>query len=123
MGTLQELLLSNNGLNGTRDVGDSYSSDLNVDLTNIAMSDFTQQSTYNMTLNLASNPICEGVTTGSYCATGNPNIPKRLPSYRCNDTRSGSNKLLSPYCTCAYPYIGTMTCMVHDLTNFLRLFS
>lgn len=43
-------LLSNNGLNGILDVGNTYNSDLNVDLTNNSILDFNQKSVYNMTL-------------------------------------------------------------------------
>ncbi|CAH1444131.1 unnamed protein product [Lactuca virosa] len=77
---LEKLVLSNNGLNGILDVGNTYSSDLNVDLTNNSIADFNQKSVYNMTLNLGSNPVCEGGATGRYCATGKTNIQSRSPS-------------------------------------------
>lgn len=38
---LEKLVLSNNALNGTLDVGNSYSSDLIVDLTNNSIAKFT----------------------------------------------------------------------------------
>ncbi|KAI3509114.1 hypothetical protein L1887_24140 [Cichorium endivia] len=114
---LEQVVLSNNGLNGILDVGNTYSSDLNVDLRNNSIFDFTQKSIYNMSLNLANNPICEGGTTGRYCATGNRIIPNGLPSNSCNRMRCGSNKLLSPNCTCAHPYIGTITFLIHSFSN------
>ncbi|CAH1427321.1 unnamed protein product [Lactuca virosa] len=36
-----------------------------------------------MSINLASNPICEGGGTGRYCATRKTNIASRLPSNSC----------------------------------------
>ncbi|XP_023756270.1 leucine-rich repeat receptor protein kinase HPCA1 [Lactuca sativa] len=114
---LEKLLLSNNGLNGILDVGNTYNSDLNVDLTNNSILDFNQKSVYNMTLNLASNPVCEGGATGRYCATGKTNIQSRSPSNGCDHVRCGSDKVPSPNCTCAHPYIGTITFLLHSFSN------
>ncbi|KAI3509117.1 hypothetical protein L1887_24143 [Cichorium endivia] len=115
---LEKLVLSNNGLNGILDVGNSYSSHLNIDLTNNSITDFTQKSVYNMNLNLASNPVCEGGTTGRYCATREPNIPNGFPrNSSCYPVRCGSDTVQSPNCTCATPYIGTITFLVHSFSN------
>ncbi|KAI3509125.1 hypothetical protein L1887_24151 [Cichorium endivia] len=62
---LQRLGLSNNALIGTLDVGNSYKNDLIVDLRNNSISDFSQKSGYNISLNLANNPVCvHGQITG-----------------------------------------------------------
>ncbi|PWA90733.1 protein kinase-like domain-containing protein [Artemisia annua] len=47
---LERLVLSNNDLNGTLDIGNRYSSDLIVDLSNNSIANFTQESGYNMSL-------------------------------------------------------------------------
>ncbi|KAI3752091.1 hypothetical protein L2E82_23263 [Cichorium intybus] len=105
---LQRLGLSNNALNGTLDVGNSYKNDLIVDLRNNSISDFTQKSGYNLSLNLANNPVCEEGITGRYCVSENPNIPNNLPSNSCPPVRCSSNKILSPNCACTHPYKGTI---------------
>ncbi|KAI3509120.1 hypothetical protein L1887_24146 [Cichorium endivia] len=114
---LEKLVLSNNGLNGILDVGNSYSSDLNIDLTNNSITDFTQKSVYKMSLNLAGNPVCEGGTTERYCAIGERNIPIGFPTNNCDHVHCVSNKILSPNCTCADPYIGTIFFLVHSFSN------
>ena len=125
----------------------TYSSELNVDLTNNSIVDFTQKSVYNMSLkwahilfilllfashpfypssygntflllsSLASNLVCEGGATGRYCATGKTNIQSRSPSNGCDHVRCGSDKVPSPNCTCAHPYIGTITFLLHSFSN------
>ncbi|KAL4556396.1 hypothetical protein LXL04_039047 [Taraxacum kok-saghyz] len=115
---LQRLGLSNNGLNGTLDVGNSYKSDLIVDLTNNSIVDFTQKSGYNMNLTLANNPVCEGGgATGRYCQPMNPNFPNRLPSSNCPAASCPSNKILSPNCACANPYTGTIYFLSYSFSN------
>ncbi|KAL4556394.1 hypothetical protein LXL04_039045 [Taraxacum kok-saghyz] len=114
---LEKLVLSNNGLNEILDVGNTYSGDLNVDLKNNSIIDFSQKTTYNMSLNLAGNPICDGGATGRYCATAKPNILNEFPPNSCNPVRCDSNKVLSPNCTCAHPYIGTMIFLVNSFSN------
>ncbi|KAI3751984.1 hypothetical protein L2E82_23081 [Cichorium intybus] len=63
---LQRLGLSNNALIGTLDVGNSYKNDLIVDLRNNSIADFTKKSGYSLSLKLANNPLCEGITGRYY---------------------------------------------------------
>ncbi|XP_023756267.1 leucine-rich repeat receptor protein kinase HPCA1 isoform X1 [Lactuca sativa] len=115
---LQRLGLSNNALNGTLDVGNSYRSDLIVDLTNNSIGDFTQKSEYNMNLILANNPLCEGGTTGRYCSARNPNLPNGFPSNNnCPPVRCPSDKILSPNCACTHPYTGTIYFLSYSFSN------
>ncbi|XP_024966564.1 probable leucine-rich repeat receptor-like protein kinase At5g49770 [Cynara cardunculus var. scolymus] len=115
---LERLVLSNNALNGTLDVGNSYSSDLIVDLTNNSIANFTQNSVYNMSLNLVNNPVCEeGRPKGRYCGAGKPNIPNGYPSNSCTPVRCSSNKLLSPNCNCSHPYTGTIHFFSHSFSD------
>ncbi|KAI3695001.1 hypothetical protein L1987_77988 [Smallanthus sonchifolius] len=114
---LERLVLSSNSLNGTLDVGNSYSSDLVVDLTNNSIANFTQNSGYNFSLNLDNNPICEAGAAESYCAAGKPNPPSGLPSNSCSFVRCGLNKVLSPNCKCTHPYTGTIFFFSHSFSN------
>nr|GEX99421.1 probable leucine-rich repeat receptor-like protein kinase At5g49770 [Tanacetum cinerariifolium] len=91
---LERLVLSNNDLNGTLDIGNRYSSDLIVDLSYNSIANFTQESGYNMSLNLVNNPVCEGTRArGRYCA--DPNIRNSLPENSCTPVRCAfqSNQL------------------------------
>ncbi|KAD5317868.1 hypothetical protein E3N88_17814 [Mikania micrantha] len=114
---LEKLVLSNNLLNGTLDVGNNYKSDLIVDLTNNSITNFTQNFGYNLSLNLDNNPICKAGSTERYCATGKPNPPTGLPSNTCPPARCGSNKVLSPNCKCTSPYTGTIYFFSYSFSN------
>ncbi|PWA79140.1 protein kinase-like domain-containing protein [Artemisia annua] len=115
---LERLVLSNNDLNGTLDIGNRYSSDLIVDLSNNSIANFTQESGYNMSLNLVNNPVCEGTgAPGRYCAAGNLNIPNSLPEISCTPAHCSSNTMLSPNCKCTNPYTGTIYFFSHSFSN------
>ncbi|KAK9070736.1 hypothetical protein SSX86_011138 [Deinandra increscens subsp. villosa] len=114
---LERLVLSSNHLNGTLDIGNSYNTDLIIDLTNNSIAKFTQNSGYNLSLNLENNPICEAGATERYCTAGKPNTPTGLPSNSCPPVRCGSNKVLSPNCKCANPYTGTLFFFSHSFSN------
>ncbi|KAJ0567733.1 putative protein kinase RLK-Pelle-LRR-VIII-1 family [Helianthus annuus] len=114
---LERLVLSSNRISGTLDVGNRYSSDLIVDLTNNSITTFTQSSGYNLSLNLDNNPICEDGATGRYCSAGKPDPPDGLPSNECAQVRCGSNKVLSPNCKCSSPYTGTIFFFSHSFSN------
>ncbi|KAL8254954.1 hypothetical protein R6Q59_033175 [Mikania micrantha] len=114
---LEKLVLSNNLLNGTLDVGNNYKSDLIVDLTNNSITNFTQNFGYNLSLNLDNNPICKAGSTERYCATGKPNPPTGFPSNTCPPAHCGSNKVLSPNCKCTCPYTGTIYFLSYSFSN------
>lgn len=105
---LESVVLRNNNLTGTLDIGSSYSSNLTVDLQNNSITDFKQRAGYNMNLTLEDNPICDGIgTTGRYCR----NPPLFRPSANCFRLICGSDRF-SQNCRVAYPtskpYTGTI---------------
>ncbi|KAI3810638.1 hypothetical protein L1987_20259 [Smallanthus sonchifolius] len=114
---LESLVLSNNNINGTLDIGDRYSSDLIVDLRNNSITNFLEYPRFNLSLNIDNNPICEGGSTGRYCTARKPNIPTTLPSNSCPPVNCGSAKVLSPNCTCTNPYTGTIYFFSHSFSN------
>ncbi|XP_051146889.1 leucine-rich repeat receptor protein kinase HPCA1-like isoform X2 [Andrographis paniculata] len=105
---LETLILSNNDLNGTLDIGDRYSSNLTVDLQNNGISDFRQKSNYNLAITLAGNPVCNSNGgKDKYCTIeSRPNT--FLPLNNCTETSCRKGKVLSPNCRCSNPYTGTL---------------
>ncbi|KAL8205969.1 hypothetical protein R6Q57_009520 [Mikania cordata] len=115
---LERLVLSNNNLNGTLDISNSYSSDLIIDLTNNSITNFAQNSGYNLSLTMNNNPICEaGGSAGRYCTSQKPNTPNILPSNSCPPINCGSSKVLSPNCQCKNPYAGTIYFFSYSFSN------
>ncbi|KAI3810502.1 hypothetical protein L1987_20118 [Smallanthus sonchifolius] len=114
---LESLVLSNNNINGTLDIGDHYSSSLIVDLTNNSITNFLAYPRYNLSLNVDDNPICEAGSIASYCAAPKPHIPTTSPSNGCQPRKCGSFKVYSPNCTCIIPYTGTITFFSHSFSN------
>ncbi|CAK9186466.1 unnamed protein product, partial [Ilex paraguariensis] len=102
-------VLSNNKLNGTLDIGNSYSNNLTVDLQNNSISDFTQKASYNMVLKLVGNPICQGNGAAERYCTIQKSYPSNCtPTNNCTTAVCHSGSISSPYCKCAYPYTGTL---------------
>ncbi|KAD3067480.1 hypothetical protein E3N88_35360 [Mikania micrantha] len=115
---LERLVLSNNNLNGTLDISNRYSSDLIIDLTNNSITNFAQNSGYNLSLTMNNNPICEaGGSAGRYCTSQKPNTPNTLPSNSCPPINCGSSKVLSPNCQCKNPYTGTIYFFSYSFSN------
>ncbi|KAL3515801.1 hypothetical protein ACH5RR_022703 [Cinchona calisaya] len=105
---LQTVSLSNNKLNGTLDIGNSYSNSMALNLQNNNISDFQQKSGYKIQLMLAGNPVCQGNGAAEgYCGpeTSNTLIPA---SNNCTSSSCSADKILSPNCGCSHPYIGTL---------------
>ncbi|KAK6119097.1 hypothetical protein DH2020_047140 [Rehmannia glutinosa] len=101
-------VLSNNNLSGVLDIGNSYSSNLAVDLQNNSITDFQQRTDYSLELTLVGNPVCN--TNGAnarFCS-----IEKRgnnlLPSNNCGAMSCRADEVLSPSCQCSHPYTGTL---------------
>ncbi|KAK6119067.1 hypothetical protein DH2020_047185 [Rehmannia glutinosa] len=101
-------VLSNNNLSGVLDIGNSYSSDLAVDLQNNSITDFQQRTDYSLELILVGNPVCN--TNGAnarFCS-----VEKRgnnlLPSNNCGAMSCRADEVLSPTCQCSNPYTGTL---------------
>ncbi|XP_074309241.1 leucine-rich repeat receptor protein kinase HPCA1-like isoform X3 [Silene latifolia] len=117
---LQTLMMANNQVNGSLDFGTTYSSQLLlIDLRNNSLSEFTVKSSYNFTLMLADNKVCNfsGVNL-SYCHAqqdrgSSYSTPVSCPALQCE-----SGQKPSPKCKCGYPYTGTWTFRAPSFSAF-----
>ncbi|EPS66484.1 hypothetical protein M569_08293, partial [Genlisea aurea] len=118
---LQTLDLRSNKLNGTLDIGNSYSSGITVELQNNSITNFTQATNYNLLLTLTGNPICQTTGVGTrFCGALQPTNSGFVPSNNCGTSSCSGNTALSPDCRCSNPYIGTLyffTASFTDLAN------
>lgn len=105
---LQTVALSNNKLNGTLDIGNSYSNSLALNLQNNSITYFQQKAGYSIELMLSGNPICQGNGAAQrYCGPQTNNTLIQ-PTNNCASISCSANKILSPNCGCSNPYIGTL---------------
>lgn len=109
---LQQVILDGNAFNGTLDLGRSISSELSiVSFKDNDFSSVTLTSSYNGTLALAGNPVCDHLPNTQYC-----NVTQReaAPAYstslvKCFSGSCPAEQSMSPQsCGCAYPYQGVM---------------
>ncbi|KAB1204455.1 hypothetical protein CJ030_MR8G028149 [Morella rubra] len=121
---LQKVVLSNNQLNGTLNIGTTYSNELQyIDLQNNSFTIFQPiTGGQSITLLLDGNPICENTNSvaRSYCTVAPSNSSYSTPPNNCSQVSCGSNQVASPHCKCAYPYtvsIFFMTLSSLDLGN------
>ncbi|KAL8116922.1 hypothetical protein AgCh_023197 [Apium graveolens] len=107
---LQTVILRHNQLNGTLDLGTSYSSNLKlVDLQSNSISEIKQRPGHDNNLVLVGNPVCEeSGATGIYCSIPQPNAQYTTPFIDCTPTSCQADQISSPHCQCAYPYMGTL---------------
>ncbi|GAB4847413.1 hypothetical protein Ancab_039819 [Ancistrocladus abbreviatus] len=110
---LQTVILKNNNLNDSLDVGSGYSSQLQlIDLQNNFISEFTPKQEYNFTLVLVGNPYCQETGTermSTYCSLPQQsNALYSTPPSNCAPPVCASGQTSSPKCKCAYPYSGTL---------------
>ncbi|KAK1379281.1 hypothetical protein POM88_026025 [Heracleum sosnowskyi] len=112
---LQTVILRHNQLNGTLDLGTSYSSYLKlVDLQSNSISEIKQRPRHDNNIVLVDNPVCqESGATGSYCTAPEPNVQYTTPFIDFAPTAYQADKISSPKCQCAYPYMGTVTWLEH----------
>ncbi|CAL5340927.1 unnamed protein product [Camellia sinensis] len=106
---LQTVVLRNNKLNDTLDVGSSFSSQLQlIDLWNNSIDGFTERAGLKFELILGQNPYCTGASQNKYCTVEqyNPLYPPQTNN--CMSTTCSSDKIASPNCVCEYPYTGTI---------------
>ncbi|PON38668.1 Mitogen-activated protein kinase kinase kinase [Parasponia andersonii] len=110
---LESVILKNNLLNGTLDLGNSHGSHLwLIDLQSNSITDFKNSDEVNdVNITLARNPICDE-TTGtiqSYCSIL---VPQSSGSYvtakNCLSSTCNEGQISSLNCQCAYPYTGTL---------------
>ncbi|CAN6306764.1 unnamed protein product [Urochloa humidicola] len=121
---LNQVILDDNALNGTLDMGRSISGELSlVSFKDNEFSSVTVTSSYNGTLALAGNPVCERLPNTAYCnVTQRPlSAPYSTSLVKCFSGTCPAGQSLSPQsCACAYPYQGLMyfrAPFFHDVTN------
>ncbi|EEC75182.1 hypothetical protein OsI_11410 [Oryza sativa Indica Group] len=110
---LQQVILDGNAFNGTLDMGKYISSELSiVSLKDNQLSSVTVTASYNGTLSLAGNPVCDRLPNTQYC-----NVTQRAAAapystslVKCfSGTCNVVGESMSPQsCACAYPYQGVM---------------
>ncbi|KAK4427523.1 putative leucine-rich repeat receptor-like protein kinase [Sesamum alatum] len=105
---LETVVLSNNNLSGILDIGNSYSSNLTVNLQNNSITDFQQKSDYNLQLTLVGNPVCNTNGANAKFCSVQRRSNDLLPSNRCGVMSCSSDEVLSPNCQCSHPYTGTL---------------
>ncbi|TVU19952.1 hypothetical protein EJB05_36135, partial [Eragrostis curvula] len=123
---LQQVVLSNNALNGTLEITGSVSKQLKaVNLLNNRILSANITPTYNSTLVLFGNPVClDGDISGrSFCSIQQENTISYTTSLtKCASTASCRNdQSLNPAnCGCAYPYSGNMVFRAPFFTDLMN---
>ncbi|KAL5210458.1 hypothetical protein ABZP36_006081 [Zizania latifolia] len=108
---LQQVILDGNAFNGTLDMGKSISSELSiVSFKNNELSSVTVTSSYNGTLSLAGNPVCNRLPEYCNVTKGAAAAPYSTSLVKCfSETCAAEGESMSPQsCACAYPYQGVM---------------
>ncbi|KAK9705096.1 hypothetical protein RND81_07G033600 [Saponaria officinalis] len=109
---MQQVKLRNNSFNGTLDLGDSISQQLQlVDVENNQISSVTVSSKYTNTLTLIGNPVCSTrLSSTDYCELQQQTRkPYSTTVANCGRKLCPPDQKLSPQsCDCCYPYSGTM---------------
>ncbi|XP_074295598.1 leucine-rich repeat receptor protein kinase HPCA1 [Silene latifolia] len=109
---IQQVKLRNNSFNGTLDLGDSISQQLElVDFENNQISAVTLGSKYTNTLTLIGNPVCSTpLSSTDYCQLQQrTRKPYSTSVANCGSKVCPQDQKLSPQsCECSYPYEGTM---------------
>ncbi|GAB4832453.1 hypothetical protein Ancab_006472 [Ancistrocladus abbreviatus] len=110
---LQQVKLKHNSFNGTLNMGNSISQQLQlVDLQNNEISSVTPGSGYTNTLILIGNPVCTAAAVLSstrYCQLQQQIKPYSTSLAHCGGKSCPEDQKLSPQsCDCAYPYEGTL---------------
>ncbi|KAB8463988.1 hypothetical protein FH972_025282 [Carpinus fangiana] len=104
--------LSNNNLNGTLNIGTTYSNELKrIILQNNSIDKFEPITGggNNINISLEGNPVCEttGQVTQSYCNNSTSSLPNSMPP-NCLQLSCSSDQVVSPNCKCSYPFKGTL---------------
>ncbi|XP_047153148.1 leucine-rich repeat receptor protein kinase HPCA1-like [Vigna umbellata] len=107
---LQTVVLKDNKINGTLDVGSSYSSRLRlIDLETNAIDNIKQTEVSKVIIILKDNPVCQETNErGKYCSSSQSNFSYSTPPNNCEPGACSSDQISSPSCKCAYPYAGTL---------------
>lgn len=107
---LQTVTLKRNKLNGTLDVGNSFSNQLElIDLEDNSITDYNGPTGGNFDVILVNNPICgETGISESYCKFPTSDAPYSTPPVNCIPIPCSDNKIASPTCKCAFPFTGIL---------------
>ncbi|XP_028762892.1 probable leucine-rich repeat receptor-like protein kinase At5g49770 [Neltuma alba] len=109
---LQNVVLNGNNLNGSLNIGTTYSKQLRrIELQgNEIVNCDPQDPPSNIKITLVSNPICyEGRETRSFCSDAPANMTYAAPPSSCPPVTCRSDQNLSPNCKCAYPFEGILS--------------
>ncbi|TVU16276.1 hypothetical protein EJB05_39830, partial [Eragrostis curvula] len=121
---LQQVILDDNAFNGNLDMGRSISSELSiVNFKGNGFSSVTVTPSYNGTLAMAGNPVCDRLPNTPYCNVTQRALasPYATSLVKCFSGTCPAGQSLSPQsCACAYPYQGVMyfrAPFFRDVTN------
>ncbi|CAL9170726.1 unnamed protein product [Musa hybrid cultivar] len=108
---LQQVILDDNEFNGTLDMGDSISQQLQiVNFKNNHLTGVKLTANYNKTLILVGNPVCNSLSNTNFCSLQQkPAVPYSTSLANCVENLCPQDQSLSPQsCSCAYPFEGVM---------------
>ncbi|KAK7263752.1 hypothetical protein RJT34_31349 [Clitoria ternatea] len=106
MNQLSYLMLKGNGINGTLDIGDTYSRQLQlIDLQNNDIENFKQQDM----------PV-----SASFCSIPNPNVPTTATTNNCEPATCFSDQVFSRHCKCSYPYTAALKFRTFSLKDWVN---
>lgn len=118
---LQTVVLKDNKINGTLDIGSSYSNQLRlVDLETNSIDRFKQNGEVSkLKIILKDNPFCQEIgEDGSYCSSFQLNVSYSTPPNNCQPGTCSLEQISSPNCICAYPYTGTLAFRSPSFSDF-----
>ncbi|XP_050378051.1 leucine-rich repeat receptor protein kinase HPCA1 [Argentina anserina] len=111
LSNIQTVVLKNNLLSGTLDIGTPSTQLEVIDLQNNQISEYKGNEGYSGTLILVKNPVCdESGASPNYCKISSSSDIPPYVTLRNNCVRSpcDSDQVSSPNCICGYPYEGTL---------------
>ncbi|KAK1265117.1 putative leucine-rich repeat receptor-like protein kinase [Acorus gramineus] len=120
---LQQVLLKDNNLSGSLNLGNNISPPLQlIDLQNNNITGVSLGSAYLNTLILVGNPACSSrIVNDNYCRLQQqPTKAYSTSLASCGSRSCPTDQSLSPQCNCAYPYQGQLVFRApffRDLTN------
>ncbi|KAJ6395006.1 hypothetical protein OIU77_024089 [Salix suchowensis] len=116
---LQSIVLSNNQLNGTLDLGTNYGSKLVlVDLQNNFIGEFVQGTGYKENLLLQGNPFCQKVKSDYCIAPLQKNSSYATPTENCVASSCNAQQPPSQNCNCANPITGILHFRSFSFSDF-----
>ncbi|KAJ3703209.1 hypothetical protein LUZ61_006914 [Rhynchospora tenuis] len=109
---IQQVLLDSNRFNGTLDMGSNLGQYLEkVSIRNNSIADANITSSYNGSISLINNPLCQfpKYSNNLYCQNQQILPPYTTSLARCGPASCPNSQMLSPRnCICAYPFSGLM---------------